>query len=401
MGQQIIEIVNDGQMVDEEFVNSWEIFDYCDQYNGKLTISFVGVIIKNKRVLFSFPKHYKVTKIKDNQDVCMKQILYILSKNKVSYGSFDKGLNGEFPVKSYYGILNHYKKYGLYLSSESYFQNGYEGNVDWSRTINKSNKIVQKNGVIFFPFVVKKTRDRSVFISECMNYVLSDASNYKDFITTIIPYKNINKNPIFQNLRYVINELKKIRNHYFKDIEKKLINNLINYIEWKSRSKDNVRLLTLKFENYWETMINEYLNDKFVEIQNDKIIWGVSKGVVFYKPDMEYVESDEIIKKEKDRNVYKVQYDHISIDNNNKVVIVFDSKYFNNEVNELNYKQLFYHYNLMCKYKNYTIYNGLLIPTEKEYYTKVHIDRTDLDGVKIIEHYINLKDVLDNYSQKI
>lgn len=148
-------------------------------------------------------------------------------------------------------------------------------------------------------------------------------------------------------------------------------------------------------------MINEYLNDKFVEIQNDKIIWGVSKGVVFYKPDMEYVESDEIIKKEKDRNVYKVQYDHISIDNNNKVVIVFDSKYFNNEVNELNYKQLFYHYNLMCKYKNYTIYNGLLIPTEKEYYTKVHIDRTDLDGVKIMEHYINLKDVLDNYSQKI
>lgn len=401
MGQQIIEIVNDGQMVDEEFVNSWEIFDYCDQYNGKLTISFVGVIIKNKRVLFSFPKHYKVTKIKDNQDVCMKQILYILSKNKVSYGSFDKGLNGEFPVKSYYGILNHYKKYGLYLSSESYFQNGYEGNVDWSRTINKSNKIVQKNGVIFFPFVVKKTRDRSVFISECMNYVLSDASNYKDFITTIIPYKNINKNPIFQNLRYVINELKKIRNHYFKDIEKKLINNLINYIEWKSRSKDNVRLLTLKFENYWETMINEYLNDKFVKIQNNKIIWGVSKGVVFYKPDMEYVESDETIKKEKDRNVYKVQYDHISIDNDNKEVIVFDSKYFNNEVNELNYKQLFYHYNLMCKYKNYTIYNGLLIPTEKEYYTKVHIDRTDLDGVKIIEHYINLKDVLDNYSKKI
>ena len=34
--EQKIKIINDGQTVDEEFVNSWEILDYCDQYNGKL-----------------------------------------------------------------------------------------------------------------------------------------------------------------------------------------------------------------------------------------------------------------------------------------------------------------------------------------------------------------------------
>lgn len=401
MDQQNIKIINDGQTVDDEFVNSWEILDYCDQYNGTLTISFVGVVIKNKNILFSFPKHYKVTDLKGNQSVCMKQILYILSKNKATYGSFDRGLKGEFPVKAYHGILNHYKKYGLYLSNENYFENGYEGNVDWNRTINKSNKVVQKNGVLFFPFVIKKNRDKSVFISECMNYVLADASNYRDFISTIIPYSYIKINPIFKNLKYVLSELKKIRNLYFKDIEKKLINNLINYIEWKSRFKDNVRLLTLKFENYWEMMINEYLNDKFTDIQNDDIVWGESSNIKFCKPVMEYVESKEIIKKSLNRNLYKVQYDHISIDNENKRVIIFDSKYFNNEVNKLNYKQLFYHYNLTQKYKDFTIYNGLLIPTEQEYYTKVHIDRTDLDGVKIIEHYINLNDVLNHYSKKL
>ena len=226
MDQQKIKIINDGQTVDEEFVNSWEILDYCDQYNGKLTISFVGVVIKNKNILFSFPKHYKVAEMKEKQDFCMKQILYILSKNKATYGSFDKGLKGEFPVKSYNGILNHYKKYGLYLSNESYFENGYEGNADWNRTINKSNKVVQKNGVIFFPFVIKKTKNISVFISECMGYVLADASNYRNFITTIIPYEYKNKNPMFRNLRYVVSELKKIRNLYCKDIEKKIISAL-------------------------------------------------------------------------------------------------------------------------------------------------------------------------------
>lgn len=404
MNQQKIEIINDGHIVDKDFANFWEILDYCDQYNGKLKISFVGVIVKNKSVLFSFPKHYKVEEIKDNQISCIKQILYILSKNKAAYGSFDKGLKGEFPIKSYLGILKHYKKYGLYLTNEFYFENGYYGNIDWNRTISKSNKIIQKNGMIFFPFVVKKKRDKSVFVSECMNYVLADANNYRDFIKVIIPYEYISNNPMFKSLKYILSELKKIRNLYFKDFEKKLINNLIEYIEWKSKAKDNVRLLTLKFENYWESMINEYLNDKFLEIKDDKIVWGMSENISFYKPEMEYVESEKVIESIEEievRNPYKIQYDHISIDDDNKKIIIFDSKYFNKEVSNLNYKQLFYHYNLMQKYKGYKIDNGLLMPTEREYYTKIHVDRTDLDGVKIIEHYINLNIVLDHYLNKI
>ena len=67
MSQQEIRVVNDGQTVDKDFVNSWEIFDYCSQYNGSLTISFVGAIIKNDKILFSFPKHYKVDDDEQNQ----------------------------------------------------------------------------------------------------------------------------------------------------------------------------------------------------------------------------------------------------------------------------------------------------------------------------------------------
>lgn len=401
MSQQEIWVVNDGQAVDKDFVNSWEIFDYCDQYNGSLTISFVGAIIKNNKILFSFPKHYKVDDDEHNQVSCMKQILYILSKSKASYGSFDKGIKGEFPIKAYLGILMHYKKYGLYLSNEQHYENGYAGNIDWNRTVNKSNKIIQKKGVIFFPFIIKRTKDKSVFISECMNYVLSDASRYKKFINTIMPYEYINKNNIFNNLRYVLNELKRIRNLYFKDIEKRLINNLIEYIDWKSTTRDNVRLITLKFENYWEVMINEYLNDGFCGIEEDQIIWGEKKQNRFYKPEMEYVESVEKRLQYRSRNPYKIQYDHIFIDDDNRKIVIFDSKYFNAEVYQLNYKQLFYHYNLKQKYPKYIIYNGLLLPTEKNYYKKIHVDRTDLDGVKIVEHYINLNSVLYYYSRKI
>ena len=198
-----------------------------------------------------------------------------------------------------------------------------------------------------------------------MNYVLADASGYKNFINTIMPYEYINKNNIFNNLRYVLNELKRIRNLYFKDIEKRLINNLIEYIAWKSTTRDNVRLRTLKFENYWEIMINEYLNDGFCGIEEDKIIWGENKQNKFSKPEMEYVESVEKRLQYRDRSLYKIQYDHIFIDDDNHKIILFDSKYFNAEVDQLNYKQLFYQYNLRQKYPEFLIYNGLLLSTEK------------------------------------
>ena len=101
------------------------------------------------------------------------------------------------------------------------------------------------------------------------------------------------------------------------------------------------------------------------------------------------------------RNPYKIQYDHIFIDDDNRKIVLFDSKYFNAEVDQLNYKQLFYHYNLKQKYPKFLIYNGLLLPTEKNHYIKIYMDRTDLDGVKILEQYINLNLVLDYYSKSI
>lgn len=77
------------------------------------------------------------------------------------------------------------------------------------------------------------------------------------------------------------------------------------------------------------------------------------------------------------------------------MIYLFDSKYYNDELSNLNYKQVFYHYYLKQRHPNMKIINGLLLPTSGDYYIKNHIDRSDLDGVKVTEHYINLTTVLD------
>lgn len=388
------EIVNDGDEISKSFIARWEIEDYCDQHNGKNNIAFVGAIIKRDRILFSYPKQYN-PRI-ENQHKCIKQILKIIASNKIHKGSYDKGEKGEFPVKAYIEVAYYYKKYGIYSFRENYNKKGYEGNIDWNKTINKSQKIITEKGLIFFPFVLARDKRTLAFVSECMHYVLDDANQYKDVISFILPYRHKLKNSIFNDLNYVLKQLKKLRSQCFKDKEKRLIQGLISYIQWKTETKDNVRLLTLSFENYWEDMMNRYLNMKFSGYKNDKIVWSNNMSNSFAKPQQEFVESDKVVKSSQS-NHYKIGYDLFMSTEDGSCIYLFDSKYYTREINKLDYKQLFYHYHAKSQFENSVIINGLLIPTSQAYYTKIHVDRSDIDEVKIVEHYINLSDVLDCY----
>lgn len=397
---------NDGKEVKKDFVDNWNIRDYCDVYNRKITISFVGLVIHKNKILFSFPKHYDFQSISEDEKMeCMREILSVISSNRIKVkGSFDndsKDLKEEFPLRAYINIANYYKKFGLYKNQERYSVVGYNGRINWNKTINKSNKIFQEDTVLFYPFILSKIRSKDVFISECMDFILSDAFKYIKLIDKVISYKPRYNNKIFNNFPLVCNKLKQLKSKYFKNSEKKLIDSLIEYLTWKTKLKDNVRMLTLKFEDYWEDMMMEYLNRFFFDVKNDEIVWKEGQENTFIKPSQKSTES-EVMEEKLNRLSYKVQYDHF-MKTENKIYI-FDSKYFN-EVKKLNYKQLFYHYQLKQKYKKednrIEIINGLLLPTERKYHINVHIDRTDLDDVKIIEHFINLKEVIINYRKKI
>ena len=168
-------------------------------------------------------------------------------------------------------------------------------------------------------------------------------------------------------------------------------------------------MLTTNFETYWEKLVENYLNKNFVSLdENENLIIESNKkdNNIKFKKIKEYVELDIT---QKYTNKYSIEFDHLYINNEIQVIYLFDSKYYSNEVGGLNYKQAFYYYYLYNLYPNYKIYNGLILPTEKEYYNKVHVDRSKQeniehnkkqDGLKIIEHYININQILDCYLNK-
>ena len=405
MESKSVTIINDGKSITQEFMEQWEIEPYCRRYDNSISISFVGTVIKKECILMSFPKHYEVSyDLAENIDN-MKKISRIISYNNLGQASSSGGDRVEFPIDAYLIVINYYKKYGLYSANHKYYETNNYGKINWKKTILNSNKIIKKNGIMVFPFTIEKNKNVKVFLSECMNYILGDALYYKDYLPFVLAYKKFPSSNIFDNLKIVLKKLSTLGSRYFKDEEKKLIQGIFNYIKWKASSNEKIKIITLDFENYWEKMVHFYLNSNFYMYNNDEIIWKNNQNCDFKKVSGLDVESKTIkMQKEKKNDgskTYQIELDHFWHDNEKNICYLFDSKYFADEVKQLNYKQVFYHYYLTEKYPDSLIYNGLLIPTAQKYHTKNHIDRSDLDGIKITEHYLNLNSVLNNELSRI
>lgn len=400
-----IKVVNDGDEISKVDVENWGIKDYCNRYNDKITINFVGFVLKYKRILYSFPKNYYIDKKSEDIKILMKNIIKILLLIRSSGDYKNNDENEGFPLEAYQFVLSYYKKYGLYTTEEESFRNGFEGKINWKKTIKESEKILTENGIIFLPFVLYEKKDTIIFISKCMDYLLNDCVDYIDYVDCIIPYKKKFKHLEFENFKYICNQLIKLKNNFFKDSEKKLINALIEYFDWKSKYKDKKIMLTTKFENCWEMLIKEYLNHRFYKYldEEDKIYWKKNET----KKQFEKLTQDIEPSNEKKEKHFEIEYDHFFKDNDENVVYIFDSKYFKEDELKLNYKQMVYHYHLKQKYPKSKIINGLILPipmnnlkNKKEYYTKNHIDRSKEDGVKVTEHYLNIRKIINFISEK-
>ena len=338
----------DGSKLAKEEINFWDLQSYINLYDGKYYANFVGFVIKKDEVLLSFPKRFDLDKLNDiEKRNILKKILNVIVDIDRTNGSNNLGNSDLFPFKSYFDIVFYYKKYGLHFSIEKEEVKGYSGNINWTKTFKKSQKYITNNSIIFLPFILNKKYNLGNFISECMEFILTDVFiNYSAYFTGAIPYKKNLINPIFNNFELCYKKLISIKNRYFKDFEKKLINAIINYFKWKSQNSKNIKMLTTNFETYWEKLVENYLNKNFVSLdENENLIIESNKkdNNIKFKKIKEYVELDIT---QKYTNKYSIEFDHLYINNEIQVIYLFDSKYYSNEISGLNYKQAFYYYYL-------------------------------------------------------
>ena len=405
MSNRIPICINDGELFDSEKLNDFQINNLLRSTNGTTTINFVGVIVSRNHTLLSFPKHFDHEKLSlEEKKKYAKSIASLLVKGSSTTNSRKKDAkSNEFPMDRYLAIVDYYKKYGIYNKKIRVENKVNQGRPNWTKTIRKSQKIIQDSGIVFLPVISVKNKNNSVFLSDCMQFILSYTyEQYSDILNFLLPYKNFPSDNIFKNFKACVRKLKLIKNRYFKDTEKELIQAMISYFEWISTRNGILAVTTTDFPLYWESMVHIFLNKTFSGIENNKIKLSKEPTHRFDKQS-ENTETKEN-REHSQTQGFSIEFDHFSISDSEDEIILFDSKYMKS-ISELNYKQAFYYYFLKEKYPQAIIHNGLIAPTHGAPYDRVHIDRTWIDGVtvekgysdglKIIVHYLNLKTVID------
>ena len=145
-------------------------------------------------------------------------------------------------------------------------------------------------------------------------------------------------------------------------------------------------------------MVHNYLNSNFAgyDFQHETMLFENECRKYAFKKEKAIIESPY-----KNNHKFFIEFDHIAKADTNGKVFLFDSKYYG-RISEANYKQVAYHYFLSNgangeKNRPEDIINGLILPTGAQYRSLVHIDRRDIDGVYIQEHYINIREVMEKY----
>src|SRR5699024_9698287 len=150
--------------------------------------------------------------------------------------------------------------------------------------------------------------------------------------------------------------------------------------------------ITKNFEGYWEHMVEGYLSSNLYSVEDSgELIFKKDSNKYRFKKDKEYIENLEVRESGLSRN-FSVEYDNLYI-KSDEIAYLFDYKYYK-DIRDLDYKQMAYYYILKSSenYINSKVVNGLILPTEEEYYNRVHLDTRDREGLLedlfIVEHYL-------------
>lgn len=410
----------DGEKVDVSIKKMFDLDEKELRWSTDLHTSvydFVGFVFKDNNILVIFPKHYyseadiaflNRDHVESAHDI---ELLYRVIKKysdkanvsprAKSYIGAQDGYDSDYPFNPFFEIYDYYQRYGLYKEKEEKVVRGSSGKISWKKTIEKAQKIVSEENLIFAPLYVKKKNLSSVFITDCMAFIIDyTIETFHNFLSLNNTGYHRDRFDYLNNIDFVISQLIQYRNRVFKDIHKHLITNMVDFFnQYKLRTKaegGKTHVSIKYFDKIWQDMIGQYLNRHFVGVD------GTGHGVVFDEQQMvstvlfedkSYTDIDD------SNHHFHIDIDHIA--HVGDTLYIFDSKYYF-ELKHLNYKQYSYNELLRYYYPGVTnIYNALLLPgaagSELHFSLNARYAGARFMGNNIMEQYLEPKRVMEDY----
>ncbi|MEE5988227.1 LlaJI family restriction endonuclease [Ligilactobacillus equi] len=416
-----IDFVQDGGKISQEIVTKYNLsgkdfkYSYSDNEETNVYYSnFVGLVRSGKddSLLFSAPKHYMNKEKFDNLEITekykiIKTVTASINKDiddtQFTRYNHSKDVVGNFAFEAYRRICDYYLTYGLYRDQENYYKKGYGSHISWKKTISRSSKYVFDGKLMMIPLVIKKKRQLTNLITECMIFTLNYTQTmYGNFIDVYradeLRDHGINQR-ILDNTDGIVNQLFQIKTTIFKDRENQLIDNLIIFLKRVNSKNKKIKqsIKDYNYEHVWESAVEKYLNTNFDDInKNGKLTFKSNiKRHKFKKISAHY------------DNQHKKRHldpDHYHFEESTRALYLFDSKYYV-KVDELNHKQLVYHFLFGNRAGTKKIYDALIVPTEGETDTEVHVEINNKfleenNSITIYLCYLNAQKTIELYSSR-
>lgn len=414
----------DGEIVHDEIKQLFELDEKELRWSSRLNasvFSIVDFVFNKDNILVVFPKHYfstveleryNCTHAELNYDIrLLFEVVQKYRQNTDSsaparkYMGAQDRYESEYPFMPFFRVYDFYQKYGLYTEKNEKIVAGGNGKVLWKTTLDKAQKIISKNNLIFSPLYVKKKNLKSVFITDCMAFIIDyTVELFSCFLCMKKTGYHCRKFDFLNNIDYVISQLRQYENKTFKDMHKRLIASMIDFFEqYKYQTKaagGNIHIRIRYFDMVWQDMVEKYLNTHFAGMH------PTDNGVVF-NPTQQIspVHFNKTTYRDVDDSPhdFSIELDHMAYDNDK--LYIFDSKYYY-EVSSLNYKQFSYNEILRYHYPQLMEINSVLILPGREN-CKLHFS-LGVDyigsrriGTRIIEQYLEPKHLMMSYLDNV
>lgn len=403
--------VQEGLTISDDIVYKYHLTfaDIGKNDNLERISSFCGVVRRGTSILVSFPKHYmdlnEFNQLSESDKIRhIRLILDVIVSYELNpvYASFRKkdDLSTPFSFSSFFNVYNYFRKYGLYFKKRKNIKKGYNGKISWKETIHKSQKVINNGNLVFLPFFIRHNVSDEDFITKCMIFAINYTEELFGNLLDLPDNSSIASRGVDRYLKdnneAVVLKLEMMRKEIFKDIDRALLNDLINFFKGINDNLHNIKdIKHYHFNNVWEKAVENYLNKHFIGVKNDELMFGAPEKRFSFKK-LVLANYNDAVDHYKDT----LQPDHYYCDNEKSVQYIFDSKYYN-DIHGLNHKQFVYHMILCNRTEN--TYDALIMPGEKQTYTELHLDLAanylpvKNKRVKIFLTHLRTQDVLKNF----
>lgn len=255
--------------------------------NGKVILKFSGITYSQGLTYIFFPKGFKIKNHNSEDEIILNAELLLKTikkyKNNINNIEFyDEWLsdNENFNIiKTAEWLIRDFKRNGFYIEDSNKREVNGKGKILWGQTIKKKIPFLRNSTIIYNELITEKNNiDFDSDISKIHKFVMIDCIRKFGWLFDInIPYQNIT---LVLNRNQCMGILKRKLLDTFKDREKRLLINIIKYLELIDNENAIKGYVTPYFYWIWEEMLKnifdhdvkleKYVPHPFWEINNNK-----------------------------------------------------------------------------------------------------------------------------------